>query len=166
MDNNPNVAKHRMEQTLRITGFIDRIATKIMSINQCIEVSPAIMTRIDYHKMVSRKILLGNEWRELINEWHTLQIRGATSHMHGMNSIISRTQHRVTDALKKSNQVLQTAIENDPTVTDGGPPGGIPVIPAATIKPSLTLKPGEVRKKRDCFEIEVITIDDESTESE
>ena len=72
---------------------------------------PAIMTRIDYHKMVSRKILLGNEWRELVNEWHTLQTRGATNHMHGMNSIISRTKHRVMDTLQRSNRILQIAIE-------------------------------------------------------
>jgi hypothetical protein len=67
MDNNPNVAKHRMEQTLKITGFIERITTKMAAINQYVELNPTIMTRINYHKIMSRKILLGNEWRELIN---------------------------------------------------------------------------------------------------
>ena len=67
MDNNPNVAKHCMEQTLKITGFIERITTKMAAINQYVELNPTIMTRINYHKIMSRKILLGNEWRELIN---------------------------------------------------------------------------------------------------
>ena len=86
--------------------------------------------------------------------------------MHGMQSIVSRTKHKVTSALHRSNQLLQAAIEKDPTVGEGGPPGGIPVTPAAIIKPNLTLEPRGVRRKRDCFQIEVITIDDESTENE
>ncbi len=86
--------------------------------------------------------------------------------MHGMNSIVSRTKHRVTSTLQRSHRILQAAIERDPTVGDSGPHGGIPVTPAAIIKPNLTLEPEGVRKKRDCFQIKVITIDDESTESE
>ena len=86
--------------------------------------------------------------------------------MHGVSSIISHTKHKVRTTLKKSHQILQAAIERNPKVGNGGPPGGIPVTPAATVKLSSTLKTGGVRKKRDCFQIEVITINDVSTKSE
>ena len=150
--NDPSVAKHRMEQKLKITGFIERITIKMAAINQYIENNPTIMTRIDYHKLTSRMILLGNEWRELINEWHALQTRRSSpNNMHGMQSIVSRTKDKATSTLHRSNQLLQAALRRDPKLGEGGPPGGIPITPAAIIKPSLTLKPGGVRRKRDCY---------------
>ena len=148
-----------MVHTLKITDLIDRIMAKVATINQFIELNPAIMTRIDYHNTMSKKILLGNEWRELANEWHSLQTRGLTDHMHGVSSIISHTKHKVKTTLKRSHQMLQAAIERNPKIGNGGPPGGIPVTPAAIVKPSSTLKPGGVRKKKDGFQIEVVTND-------
>ena len=86
--------------------------------------------------------------------------------MHGVRSIISHTRHKVRTTLKRSHHVLQEAIERNPTIGDGGPPGGIPITPAAIEKPSSTIKPGGIRKRKDCYTIEVITVNDESAESE
>ena len=158
--------KRRMMYTLKITDLIDRIMAKMAAIDQFIEFNPVITTRIDYHNTAGRRILLSNKWRELANEWNSLQTRGLTSHKHGIRSIISHTRHQVKTTLKRSHRVLQEAIETDPTIGDGGPPGGIPVTPAMTEKPSLTLKPGGIRKAQDCYTIEVVTISNESVESE
>ncbi|MCP3850985.1 MAG: hypothetical protein GY694_12215, partial [Gammaproteobacteria bacterium] len=46
------------------------------------------------------------------------------------------------------------------------PPDGIPITPARKEKPSPTLKPGGIRKTKDCYTIEVITLSDDSVESE
>ncbi len=154
-----------MVHTLKITDLIDRITAKVATINQFVEFNPAIMTRIDYHNTVGKRILLGNEWREVANEWHSLQTRGLTDHMHGVSSIISHTKHKVKTILKRSHQVLQEGIERNPMIGDGGPPVGIPITPAAIEKPSSTIKPGGIRKRKDFYTIEVITVNDESTES-
>jgi len=72
----------------------------------------------------------------------------------------------VKTTLRRSHRVLQKAIETDPKIRDGGPPDGIPVTPAMKEKPSSTLKPGGVRKTKDCYTIEVVTISDDSAEGE
>ena len=62
--------------------------------------------------------------------------------------------------MKRSHQVLERSIERDLDIRNGGPPGGIPLTPALTVKPSSTLKPGSIRKRKDSFQVEIITIDD------
>ncbi len=158
--------KRRMVDTIRITNFIDRIMAKIDAIDQSIEQNPTITARIDYHKMEGKRVLLSNEYRELANDWNSLQTQGLTSHMHGMRNIISHVRHQVMTTLERSHRMLQKAIETDPKIRDGGPPDGIPITPAMKDKPSPTLKPGGIRKKKDCYTIEVITLSDDNAEGE
>merc|ERR1711940_350110 len=155
-----------MVYTLKITNFIDQIMAKMAAIDQFIELNPIITARIDYHKMEGKRVLLSNEYRELANNWNSLQTQGLTSHMHGMRNIISHVRHQVMTTLKRSHRVLQKAIETDPKIRDGGPPDGIPVTPAMKEKPSPTLKPGGIRKTKDYYTIEVVTLSDDSAESE
>merc|ERR1711940_51182 len=155
-----------MVYTIKITNFIDQIMAKMAAIDQSIEQNPTITARIDYHKMEGRRVLLSNEYRELANDWNSLQTQGLTSHMHGMRSIISHVRHQVMRAIARSHRMLQKAIEIDPKIRDGGPPDGIPITPAMKDKPSPTLKPGGIRKKKDCYTIEVITLGDNKAEGE
>ena len=92
--------KRRMVYTLKITNFIDQIMAKMAAIDQFIELNPVITARIDYHDTAGRRVLLSNEYRELANEWNSLQTRGLTNHMHGVRSIISHTRHKVRTTLK------------------------------------------------------------------
>ena len=155
-----------MVYTLKITNFIDQIMAKMAAIDQSIEQNPTITAEIDYHKMEGKRVLLSNEYRELANDWNSLQTQGLTSHMHGMRSIISRVRHQVMTALARSHRMLQKAIEMNPKIRDGGPPDGVPITPAMKDKPSPTLKPGGIRKEKDCYTIEVITLSDDKAEGE
>ena len=128
--------KRRMMHTIRITNFIDHLMAKIDAIDQSIEQNPTITSGIDYHKMEGKRVLLSNEYRELANDWNSLQTQGLTGHMHGMRNIISHVRHQVKTTLDRSHRMLQKAIETYPEIRDGGPPDGIPVTPAMKEKPS------------------------------
>ena len=102
---NPGIAKQHMEKKLKIAGFVERFTIKVDALKRQNETVPKITSRIDYHQLVSRVVLLGNEWRELINTWHNIgSRRSSPDNMYGMRSIIYRTKAKVLGTLHVSQQ--------------------------------------------------------------
>ena len=158
MDTNdiPSVAKHIMEQKLIITGFIERLTTKTATLERYVKKIQNITMRIDFHKITMLATLLENEWQELGITWTALDVRRTSpDDMHGLHSIITRTETRVVDTLRMSYNLLRTAQEGDAGLAKGGPPGGIPTTP------NTAMKGPTVVKKR--LNAEITTRNDERT---
>ena len=135
MDTNdiPSVAKHIMEQKLIITGFIERLTTKTATLERYVKKIQNITMRIDFHKITMLATLLENEWQELGITWTALDVRRTSpDDMHGLHSIITRTETRVVDTLRMSYNLLRTAQEGDAGLAKGGPLGSSRHFPLRT----------------------------------
>jgi hypothetical protein len=138
--------RYFLEQKLRITDLANRLHLKIVDLEHYVVTHPKLADEIHYHKVDSMIILLGNQWRQLVNTWHNLDSQTTSGeNMHGLACIVRQTGASVRATLRSSQRFLDAELAANSELKEGRPPGGIPIKPSRAVKPSSAVGPSGIR---------------------